>query len=235
MCSIWEAARKTRFVSGVKQVDKVLGHEAMDKQRDEYKGNDKDSEKVLGHGPEVDEDGFKIVVRKRRWSGRKCQDQQTCRGACGEQNQLRTLVAKVPEGINMIEDTGGWEEIDMAIDSGATETVVGEGMLESIETVEGEAYRKGVQYEVASGTLIPNLGEKRFVAMGEGGQMRKMKAQVCEVNKALLSVKRVVQAGNRVVFDSGGSYVEDTYTGERMPLREEGGMYMLKLWVRKPF
>ena len=135
----------------------------------------------------------------------------------------------------MIEDTGGWEEIDMAIDSGATETVVGEGMLESIETVEGEAYRKGVQYEVARGTLIPNLGEKRFVAMGEGGQLRKMKAQVCEVNKALLSVKRVVQAGNRVVFDQEGSYVEDTYTGERMPLREEGGMYMLKLWVRKSF
>ena len=56
-----------------------------------------------------------------------------------------------------------------------------------------------------------------------------------EVNKALLSVKRVVQAGNPVVFDSQGSYVEDTYTGERLPLREEGGMYMLKLWVRKPF
>ena len=65
--------------------------------------------------------------------------------------------------------------------------------------------------------------------------MRKMKAQVCEVNKARLSVKRVVQAGNRVVFDSAGSYVEDTYTGERMPLREEGGMYMLKLWVRRLF
>ena len=104
-----------------------------------------------------------------------------------------------------------------------------------METVEGEAYRKGVQYEVASGTLIPNLGEKRFVAMGEGGQMRKMKAQVCEVNKTLSSVKRVVQAGNRVVFDSAGSYLEDTHIGERMPLREEGGMYMLKLWVRKPF
>ena len=88
---------------------------------------------------------------------------------------------------------------------------------------------------MASGTLIPNLGEKRFVAMGEGGQLRKMKAQVCEVNKALLSVKRVVQAGNRVMFDKDGSYVEDTYTGERMALREEGGMYMMKLWVRKSF
>ena len=29
-----------------------------------------------------------------------------------------------------------------------------------------------------------------------------------------------------------GSYVEDEGTQERIPLREQGGMYMLKLWVR---
>ena len=49
----------------------------------------------------------------------------------------------------------------MAVDSGATETVVGEDMLQSVETKEGEASKKGVQYEVASGTLIPNLGENK--------------------------------------------------------------------------
>ena len=80
---------------------------------------------------------------------------------------LSMLHEVVPEGVNMVGE-GEWEEINMAIDSGATETVVGEDMLTSIDTVEGEAYRKGVQYEVASGTLIPNLGEKRFIAVGEG-------------------------------------------------------------------
>ena len=34
--------------------------------------------------------------------------------------------------------------------------------------------------------------------------MRHMKAQVCDVNKALLSVHRVVQAGNKVVFSASG-------------------------------
>ena len=80
---------------------------------------------------------------------------------------LSMLHEVVPEGVNMVGEEE-WEEINMAIDSGATETVVGEDMLTSIDTVEGEAYRKGVQYEVASGTLIPNLGEKRFIAVGEG-------------------------------------------------------------------
>ena len=85
---------------------------------------------------------------------------------------------------------------------------------------------------MASGELIPNLREKNFLAYGEHGQMRAIKAQVCEVNKALLSVSRMVQAGNKVVFAGSGSYVEDENTGERISLREQGGMYMLKLWVK---
>ena len=52
------------------------------------------------------------------------------------------------------------------------------------------------------------------------------------MNKALLSVHRVVQAGNRVVFASSGSYVKDETTGETMEPVEKGGMYMLKLWVK---
>ena len=62
-----------------------------------------------------------------------------------------------------------------------------------------------------------------------------MTAQVCDVNKALLSVSKMVNAGNRVVFEKGVSYVEDVESGERMYMRECGGMYMLKLWVKKGF
>ena len=52
------------------------------------------------------------------------------------------------------------------------------------------------------------------------------------MNKALLSVAKVVAAGNRVVFDSDGSYIEDKATKERMWLKESAGMYMLKVWVK---
>ena len=55
---------------------------------------------------------------------------------------------------------------------------------------------------------------------------------MCDVNKALLSVKKVVQAGNRVVFEASGSYIEDLESGQNMWLREAGGMYMLKMWAR---
>ena len=79
------------------------------------------------------------------------------------------------------------------------------------------------------------MGEKKSVAVDEGGTTRKMTAQVTDVSKPLLSVSKIVQAGNRVVFAKEGSYVEDDETGERMYLKESGGMYMLKLWVKRSF
>jgi len=149
-----------------------------------------------------------------------------------------SLQTIMPEGVNSISPQE-WEEIDMAVDSGATETVVSEEMIKNVETEAGPASRKGVQYEVASGELIPNLGEKNFVAVGENGVKRRMKAQVCDVNKALLSVTRMVEAGNRVVFEKtkgrAAGYVEDMQTGERMHMRPVNGMFMLKLWVKKSF
>ena len=120
----------------------------------------------------------------------------------------------------------------MVVDSCASELVVSDEMLTRVTTVEGEAMKKGVQYEVADGTLIPNLGEKKFIVVSDNGVARQMRAQVCEVNKAFLSVHRVVQAGNRVAFASSGSYVEDETVGETMELIEKGGMYMLKLLAK---
>ena len=137
-----------------------------------------------------------------------------------------------PEGINRVEFKDGWDYVDLAVDSGASETVVGEEMLQSVATTEGAASRRGVQYEVANGVRIPNLGEKKFCGISGEGCKRNITAQVCEVNKALLSVRKVVTAGNKVVFDSEGSYIEDKVTGEKLWMKEDGGVYTLRMWVK---
>jgi len=124
--------------------------------------------------------------------------------------------------------------VEMAVDSGATETVMPEDMLAPIETREGEASRRGIMYEVANGVQLPNLAEKKFVGISAEGVARGLIAQVAEVNKSLSSVAKVVRGGNRVVFDSEGSFIEDKETGERMWMEEKGGMYMLKMWVKSP-
>ena len=130
-------------------------------------------------------------------------------------------------------DANGWEEIEMGVDSGATETVVDEQHLRAIPTVEGEARRRGVEYEVATGELIPNLGEKRFIAALENDVLRKLTVQVADINQPLLAVRRMMAVGNRAVFDSDGSYIEDRGAGERIWMTGAGGMYSLKLWEQQ--
>ena len=193
----------------------------------------------------MQDEGYTLVASKRKSRRRRkefCRGykegkagQDVCKEGCAcEAGKVSTLRAVAPENIRNLDEAPEWEEIEVALDSGATESVCREDMLTNVETVEGDAQRKGVQYEVADGTLIPNLGEKRFVAENELGIRRQMTMQVCDVSKALLSAHKVVKAGNRVVLDDE-SYVEDKQTGERMPLREEGGMYIMTLWVQKGF
>ena len=106
--------------------------------------------------------------------------------------------------------------------------------LNSIPLRESPGSRRGVEYEVANGQKIPNLGEKRFMATTEDGQVRALKAQVCEVNRPLLSVKKAVAAGNTVVFDEGGSYIMNKKSQQKMWLKEENGVHVLQVMVAPP-
>ena len=129
----------------------------------------------------------------------------------------------------------GWEEVDFVVDSGASETVIGPHMVSSAEARESTGSRRGVKYEVANGVRIDNLGEKKFIATSEENISNNITAQICEVNKGLLSVNKLVQKGNRVVFDqmkNGGSYIEHTQTGENMHLLEKKGTYLLRIWTQ---
>ena len=138
-----------------------------------------------------------------------------------------------PHGINAVADEE-WVEVDVKIDSGATETVIPEAMLEGVIDIgEGIAFKRGVQYEVANGSQIPNLGERRFVGFTEDGAANNIVAQVCAVNQGLMSVRQMTKKGNRVVFDDTGSYIEDKTTGARTWVHDEGGMYSLKMWVSR--
>ena len=82
--------------------------------------------------------------------------------AGNQKMELNALMTIVPDSLNSVTNDG-WEEIEMTVDSGASETVVGEDMISAVATKEGQASRRGVVYEVANGVRIPNLGEKQFV------------------------------------------------------------------------
>ena len=83
-------------------------------------------------------------------------------GSAVKDEMLNPIKTIEPNTINPMIEDGEWEEIELAVDSGATESVAPESLPASVPTVEGPASKRGVMYEVASGHQIPNEGEKKF-------------------------------------------------------------------------
>ena len=72
--------------------------------------------------------------------------------------KLDVLLTREPGGVNAVAEDE-WVELEVAVDSGATETVMAEETLNGvIDITEGAACKRGVTYEVANGLEIPNSG-----------------------------------------------------------------------------
>ena len=56
-----------------------------------------------------------------------------------------------------------------------------------------------------------------------------MTFNVAGVCKPLASAAKVVEAGNRIVMDPSGSYIENVKTGERMQLRKKKGVFVFEV------
>ena len=77
------------------------------------------------------------------------------------------------------------------------------------------------------------MGEKTLEAVTDMETPVKMTFQVCNVKGPLGSVNEMVKAGNKVVFEQKGSYIENTTSGRKTPLLEERGQFFLQLWTPK--
>ena len=97
--------------------------------------------------------------------------------------------------------------------------------------VEAKHAQPDLTYDMADGSRVPHIGEKAFTAFTDQGHIRQIVAGVTDVDDALLSVSKVVKAGNRIVLDQSGSDKEHKQSGEVTPLNEKRGLYMLKMWV----
>ena len=129
------------------------------------------------------------------------------------------------------EEVEEWEELEFLVDSGASATVVGKEEVRAVQASEPDS---SVHYRLADGSRIPNLGEKDFRAVTDEYRPLRLKAQVTEVDRPLLSVAQVVHMGGKVVFSPEASYIESTLKSgatRRDSLEFRNGLYMLKVWI----
>lgn len=125
----------------------------------------------------------------------------------------------------------------ITIDSGAAESVMPKNMLENEPVVEGQAKRNGVKYVAANGARMENQGEKKVRFKKPGSDtMNSITFQVTDVGKPLASVSRILDKGNTVVFSRGGSgsYIRNDKTGEKTPIKEEKGTFVIEVDYYQP-
>jgi len=124
-------------------------------------------------------------------------------------NDVSTLVAKTNGQISSI-PAASWREMEVTVDSGACDTVIPTEECKEIKIHESAQSKAGMEYEVANGETIPNLGERRCLMMTENSTTPKRIAfQVADVHKALLSVTRAADMGYQCVLGKTGGWLQD--------------------------
>ena len=127
-----------------------------------------------------------------------------------------------------------WVEVEITVDSGACDTVMPTSLCTHISILQTAESRAGLEYEVANGETIPNVGERKCLLMSEdSGTMKKITFQCADIHKPLLSVSRCADLGFSCVLEADGGKLVDKVTGEIIPLHRRGNLYVMRAWIRQ--
>ena len=129
----------------------------------------------------------------------------------------------------------GWEKLTLLVDSGASDTVVPLDVCTAAPI--HKTGKVGVEYEIANGGYLENLGERRCVLKTSMDQpdsaAMMMSFQVVDVSKALLSVAKVCEQGHAVIFEkTRGAILVGGDPTKRIEFRKVGNTYELDVWVK---
>ncbi len=106
--------------------------------------------------------------------------------------------------------------------------------IPSYPTVPSKSSVAGVWYKAANGDRIDDLGEKVMGIRMPSGATGHMRVNVCGVHKLLLSVAKIVDAGNSVYFSKDWSGITNMKTGKQITIYRENGVYVMELDVLEP-
>ena len=145
------------------------------------------------------------------------------------------LFEMTPPGtsINAVEGTC-WVKIGVAVDSGACSHVTPQNIFALMSTPSTSSMA-GKDFYGADEGVIKNLGEQLVKGEDDNGNNISLKFDVADkLTRPLASVHEIVECGNRVTFEKGKGYIQNIASGVKTPLRCEGKLFFLDMWVEVP-
>ena len=79
-----------------------------------------------------------------------------------------------------------------------------------------------------------NRGQRRLQGKTEDMKDIVLTYQVTDVRRILAAVRKICAAGNRVVFDDDGSFIQNKATKEITQVYQRNGTYAFDMWVLVP-
>ena len=155
-----------------------------------------------------------------------------------ERESVDREVNEVPVNKQRVKFDVPYETVTVTVDSGAYNTVGPPSVGTHFKITDTEASKTGRNYRAANGTVIRNYGQRIVRGTNEVGLPLSLPIQVADVNKVLGSVREMVRAGNKVVFDQDSSgkccsYLEHKSTGKRTAIHENNGNFEFIIKVPK--
>ena len=123
--------------------------------------------------------------------------------------------------------------IVFTVDNGASDTVISPSVGRGLPLVDTD--KVGLEYEVANGGVVVNLGEKHAEVRTSSGAKSSflMSFHFVDVHELLLAVSKLVAAGNKIIFDENDPHFLPV-DWRKMKMRCSGDTYEVDVWFRNP-
>jgi len=138
-------------------------------------------------------------------------------------------VKEGPLEINVVEGEHGVKakrKGKVTIDSGAEVSIWPASHVAWKNVKPTRESERGVGFVAANGARMNNYGGTQIM-FKKDGKVKGMNFEVTDCKKPLASVAKIVDKGNRVVFDEDESYIYNKKTGEKIMLERERGTFVM--------
>ena len=143
--------------------------------------------------------------------------------------ELGSLYEQSGQELSSVSFEGTKADMWITIDSGASENVIGESMASQFTTRPSRGSREGMTYVTANGSVMPNRGEKEVKVVTSEGNRCALKMQVTDVQKPLMSVAKICDAGHKVTFTKKGGIILNEGTGVQTSFDRVDNVYRLRV------
>ena len=119
-------------------------------------------------------------------------------------------------------------KVRVTMDTGAAGLVMPEEMFPNVKL---ERKTQPKKFVAANGDQMRDLGEKNIPFRTNEGVQRCITFRSANVVKPLISMQKVVRAGNVVVLDEKNPHIRNIRDGTVIKLDANNGVYTMDMWI----